>query len=722
MTISTEACKTTVIGDGVLRTFTYTFRIQSKSEANLYYEDADGNVTGPLDPSTWSITGVGPQSLGGTFTYPLAPAPVIDANTSLTLVRDTPYTQPTRLINQGSYSPRNVEIALDNLDLQIQQLAEASSRSVRVNIVDGPIDDLVSLENRKGKVVGFDDTTGDITLFPVPPAASGSTPDGFANVKDYGAIGDGSTDDTTAIRAAAATGLPLWFPGGDYKITGQITLNNAGQGVVGVNRQEAAIYPYGSFNAFALSSSSGPVLVRDISLYGDNQTGGAMFAVTGNSNVSFERVEMSFAWIGVLASTYRGIVFIDCQWTDCQGDYAVKLTATAGGYSQDAKFQSCIGSMYHATTGAVLWIDGDIRNTVIDDLTTNKGQYGLRVSNVVGAANPPRGVSARALVAANANEECVRLDAGQNITLIASEAKTSTTKSGVYIGAALTGVVFQGNASGNRRYGVETAIGAAQVTVDVSASSSNNMGPYSIPNDATANEAFVARGGPELSPSIVPGFALSSVDGLGAQVSLTIAAGQITAAAVDMNGYGYVTTPTLTVIGDGAGATLTPTISSSGRLTSVAVSAPGAGYTWAVVKVVPQQIAQTMRAFSAKYPGTSFTILADGAGSVKYGNDQGLGLEVFAPAAAVNRVHILGNTTGQPAVIAATGTDTNISIDIHGKGTGGPVIGRTGDRIAFYGATPIVKGTITGAKGGNVALANLLTYLASIGILTDSTT
>lgn len=42
--------------------------------------------------------------------------------------------------------------------------------------------------------------------------------------------------------------------------------------------------------------------------------------------------------------------------------------------------------------------------------------------------------------------------------------------------------------------------------------------------------------------------------------------------------------------------------------------------------------------------------------------------------------------------------------------------------LGFHNTTPVAKGTITGAKGGNVALANLITYLASIGLFTDSTT
>lgn len=49
----------------------------------------------------------------------------------------------------------------------------------------------------------------------------------FANVKDYGALGNGLADDTEAIKKAIASGLPLLFPDGTYNITQDITLTGS---------------------------------------------------------------------------------------------------------------------------------------------------------------------------------------------------------------------------------------------------------------------------------------------------------------------------------------------------------------------------------------------------------------------------------------------------------------------------------------------------------------
>lgn len=42
--------------------------------------------------------------------------------------------------------------------------------------------------------------------------------------------------------------------------------------------------------------------------------------------------------------------------------------------------------------------------------------------------------------------------------------------------------------------------------------------------------------------------------------------------------------------------------------------------------------------------------------------------------------------------------------------------------LGFFNATPVAKPSVTGSRGGNAALADLLTDLASLGLITDSTT
>ncbi len=44
----------------------------------------------------------------------------------------------------------------------------------------------------------------------------------------------------------------------------------------------------------------------------------------------------------------------------------------------------------------------------------------------------------------------------------------------------------------------------------------------------------------------------------------------------------------------------------------------------------------------------------------------------------------------------------------------------TGSTAGFFGATPTTKPAVTGSRGGNAALASLLTQLANLGLIVDS--
>jgi hypothetical protein len=48
----------------------------------------------------------------------------------------------------------------------------------------------------------------------------------LVNVQDYGAVGNGSTDDTAAFIAAAALGKPMWMPQGDYIVNQAVTIQS----------------------------------------------------------------------------------------------------------------------------------------------------------------------------------------------------------------------------------------------------------------------------------------------------------------------------------------------------------------------------------------------------------------------------------------------------------------------------------------------------------------
>lgn len=100
-------------------------------------------------------------------------------------------------------------------------------------------------------------------------------------------------------------------------------------------------------------------------------------------------------------------------------------------------------------------------------------------------------------------------------------------------------------------------------------------------------------------------------------------------------------------------------------------------------------------------------------GAVRVPNQAALTSENAAGTGIVNMVYV---SASNHVVVA----DSAQSCDIIANATN---VGRSGGTLGFNSAaTPIAKPAVTGAKGGNAALASLIAALAAYGLVTDSTT
>lgn len=69
------------------------------------------------------------------------------------------------------------------------------------------------------------------------------------------------------------------------------------------------------------------------------------------------------------------------------------------------------------------------------------------------------------------------------------------------------------------------------------------------------------------------------------------------------------------------------------------------------------------------------------------------------------------------ALLMASGVDAVVDdLEVNGA------LNHDGSTIGFYGVAPAAKPAVTGSRGGNAALASLLTSLATIGLITDTST
>jgi hypothetical protein len=92
----------------------------------------------------------------------------------------------------------------------------------------------------------------------------------------------------------------------------------------------------------------------------------------------------------------------------------------------------------------------------------------------------------------------------------------------------------------------------------------------------------------------------------------------------------------------------------------------------------------------------------------------------FYSTAGANVYLTLANAVSPNGAVISCAGQTNANVFLQGFGTGGAVLGNTGGNIGFFGSSVAAKPTVTGLKGGNAALGSLLSALASLGLITDS--
>ncbi len=77
---------------------------------------------------------------------------------------------------------------------------------------------------------------------------------------------------------------------------------------------------------------------------------------------------------------------------------------------------------------------------------------------------------------------------------------------------------------------------------------------------------------------------------------------------------------------------------------------------------------------------------------------------------------------GNPHPVYATDADLAAHVAASDPHTGYQQEGQTITQVGFFGTAPAgARPNVAGSRGGNAALANLLTALANLGLITDST-
>jgi hypothetical protein len=196
-------------GDGSRTTFPFPFPVLASDDLLVF--------VGQSQATGYSTTGIGDPD-GGEIAFNTAPA----SGTTVTLLRRTEGIRETEFVDGGPFRAAAINAELDRIMLLIQEDREEHGRSLRGHPAESGIDFcLPPTTERANKLLGFDSAGRPVafgeTELPTSGEASGVlvTPNGattarslgehlaaLVNVHDFGALGDGITDDSAAFAAA----------------------------------------------------------------------------------------------------------------------------------------------------------------------------------------------------------------------------------------------------------------------------------------------------------------------------------------------------------------------------------------------------------------------------------------------------------------------------------------------------------------------------------------
>lgn len=542
--------------------------------------------------------------------------------------------------------------------------------------------------------------------------------------------GQGGTDNAAAINAALATGLAVSLPAGDCRLTAGLVSQATGQIARGQGPGRTRLFPSGNFDIFTATGGVYGAGLQDVTIEAGGMTGGTALVVNNADRTNFRNVIIHNPW-NYLSVKKANTTTVETGFVNnARGTAIVSLYGDASNRSDVVRLTNLAlsGNATARPTG-ILW-DGNVNTLEINSVGIVNAGIGLKTQNTAGAGAP-------AFLFANDLEidfpqaQAVWLGAGEGFWFSNLYAQGSATSHGFQVDSgvvrtsvhggkisanALAGVLNNGSdtqidgasvygnskttpgawsgvtagatsvdlavrsrigdiGTATQRYGVEALNGAIRTNTSGSNLIGNLLGEW-YDGSGGGNGSFVATGNTASPVSLASNVIASTVAGIGAQISLTVSGGAVTAATVQNGGRGYTSAPSAVLSGGGGSGAMVTLAVSAGVVTGATVTAGGSGYTSApLLYVSPAAATPIIRSYSHSSAKVALTMRAQGGSQVLIGNDNGTFLEVFDSQARFGNATNVNGTYGGIHVASpssfSTAGDSQASLHVlRAQGTG----------------------------------------------------
>ena len=294
------------------------------------------------------------------------------------------------------------------------------------------------------------------------------------NVKDdFGAVGNGTNDDTAAIQAAFDTGRNVYIPRGRYKITQGLTLNHDGQKVCGDGITATRLRPQGVSGPAIDIVSTKDVHLTDLRIQkrgaGSDTLGILLRRGPGGASESRDnaltriRVDQTSNGIEVRSSRRARLELIFLR--QLTGDFGLRFAGSQSHPADDLVVDDIRVGV--PTNDTIEWIQFDswARNLVVDRAALVNGGRGIAMVNNQGSEDAaPRGLTGFDLECDHCVDAGLHLAAGTDVKVMTSWIGSTLNGDGVRVtdgfsrglmlgggtrimGNAVNGVVVRGGAT-----------------------------------------------------------------------------------------------------------------------------------------------------------------------------------------------------------------------------------------------------------------------------------